>query len=70
MTTINLDDTLLSEVIAVSHQKNAQEPVVKILADYLLQHKKEPLLFEKLRVVDDFSGEDVDALFIRNKDIT
>ena len=70
MTTITLDDDLLSEVISVSRQKNAQEAVMTILAEYLLQHKKEPLLFEKLRVVDDFSGEDVDALFIRNKDIT
>jgi hypothetical protein len=69
MTIITLDDSLLNEVIAVSHQKNVQEAGLKILAEYLLQHKKESSFFEKLRVVDDFSDEDVDALFLRNKDI-
>jgi hypothetical protein len=40
MTTITLDNTLINEVIAVSHNQNAQEAVVKILADHLKQHKK------------------------------
>lgn len=67
MTTISLDD-LLIEVISVSRQKNAQEAVMTILAEYLLQYKKESSLFEELRVVDDFSDDEVDALFTRNKD--
>ena len=33
MTTITLDDALISEVIAISHQQNPQEAVAKILAD-------------------------------------
>jgi hypothetical protein len=40
MTTISIDDLLINEVIAVSHYQNAQEAVVKILADYLEQKKK------------------------------
>ena len=68
MTIITLDDGLLNEVIAISHQKNAQEAVLKILAEYLLQHKQDSSFFEKLRVVDDFSDDEVDALFARNKD--
>ena len=40
MTTINLDDTLINEVIAISHYQNAQEAVAKILADYLAQKKQ------------------------------
>jgi hypothetical protein len=33
MTTITLDDALINEVITVSHNQNAQEAVVNILAD-------------------------------------
>ncbi len=48
MTTITLDDALINEVIAVSHNQNAQEAVVKILADYLQQHKKQPNIADLL----------------------
>jgi hypothetical protein len=41
MTTITIDDEMISELVAVSHFKNAQEAVIKILTDYLLLHKKE-----------------------------
>ena len=40
MTTISIDDRLINEVIAVSHYQNAEEAVVKILADYLAQRKQ------------------------------
>jgi len=49
MITITLDDQLINEVIAVSHNQNVQEAVVKILADYLQKHKKETAFFEQLR---------------------
>jgi len=39
MTTISIDDRLINEVKAVSHYQNAQEAVVKILADYLAKKK-------------------------------
>jgi hypothetical protein len=41
MTTITIDDEMINELVAVSHFKNAQEAVIKILADYLQQYKKE-----------------------------
>jgi len=40
MTTINLDDDLINQVIAKSHYQNAQEAVSKILSDYLQQPKQ------------------------------
>ncbi len=33
MTTITIDDEMINELVAVSHFKNAQEAVIKILAD-------------------------------------
>ena len=68
MTTIILDDALINEVIAVSHNQNAQEAVIKILADYLQQHKKEPAFFEQLRLSDEYADDDLALLFERNKD--
>ena len=68
MTTITLDDALINEVIAVIHNQNAQEAVIKILADYLQQHKNEPAFFEQLRLADDYADDDLDLLFERNKD--
>ncbi len=41
MTTITIDDEMISELVAVSHFKNAQEAVIKIIADYLQQYKRE-----------------------------
>lgn len=51
MTTISIDDTLINEVIAVSHYQNAQEAVAKILADYLAQ-KKQATIAELLAMPD------------------
>lgn len=51
MTTISIDDVLINEVIAVSHYQNAQEAVVKILADYLRQ-KKQANIAELLAMPD------------------
>lgn len=68
MITITLDDQLINEVIAVSHNQNVQEAVVKILADYLQKHKKEPAFFEQLRLADDFADDELALLFERDKD--
>jgi hypothetical protein len=68
MTIITLDDALINEVIAVSHNQNAQEAVVKILADYLQQHKKEPAFFDQLRLADEYADDELALLFERNKD--
>jgi hypothetical protein len=68
MTTITIDDEMVSELVAVSHFKNAQEAVIKILTDYLQQHKKEPTLFDQLRLVVDYADDDLPLLFERDKD--
>lgn len=68
MTTITLDDEVINEVIAVGHYKNAQEAVLKILLDYVQQHKKEPSFFDQLRVSDDVADDELVVLFERDKD--
>lgn len=35
---------MLNELVSVSHFKNAQEAVIKILTDYLQQYKKETVV--------------------------
>lgn len=40
MTTISIDDELITEIINISHYQNAQEAVIKILADYVQQQKQ------------------------------
>jgi Bacterial antitoxin of type II TA system, VapB len=68
MTIITIDDELINEIIAVSHYKNPQEAVIKILSNYLQQQKKELPLFERLRFIDDESAEDdIASLFERVK---
>jgi Arc/MetJ family transcription regulator len=52
MTTITLDDQLIEEVISVSHYQNAQEAVVKILAEYLRQQKARSTIVELLAMPD------------------
>lgn len=68
MTTITIDDYLINEVIAVSHYQNAQEAVIKILADYLQQQKRQLTLFEQLRLTDDCADDELALLFERDKD--
>jgi plasmid stability protein len=57
MTIITLDDALINEVITVSHYHNAQEAIVKILTDYIQQHKKQANIAELLAMPD---GADID----------
>lgn len=68
MTTITLDDALLNDVAKVSHYKNIQEAVSKILADYVYQHKQEPPLFDQLRLANNYADDDIPLLFERNND--
>ncbi|MGZ8175382.1 MULTISPECIES: type II toxin-antitoxin system VapB family antitoxin [Methylobacter] len=65
MTTITLDDALINEVIAVSHNQNAQEAVVKILADYLQQHKKQPNIADLL-AMPEVADIDFDPPHLKN----
>ncbi|MDD4929738.1 MAG: type II toxin-antitoxin system VapB family antitoxin [Gallionella sp.] len=68
MTTITLDDEVINEVIAVGHYRNAQEAVLKILADYVQQHKQTPSFFDQLRVSDDIADDELAVLFERDQD--
>jgi hypothetical protein len=68
MTTITLDDEVINEVIAVGHYRNAQEAVLKILAEYVQQHKRPPSFFDQLRVSDDLADDELAVLFERDKD--
>jgi len=68
MMTITLDDKVVNEVIAVGHFRNAQEAVINILTDYVLQHKNAPSFFDQLRLTDDIADDQLATLFERNKD--
>ncbi len=57
MTIITLDDALINELISVSHYHNAQEAIVKILTDYIQQHKKQANIAELLAMP---AGADID----------
>jgi Arc/MetJ family transcription regulator len=65
MTTITLDDAVINEVMAVSHIQDAQAAVSQVLRDYLQQLKKNPPLFEQLRLADD----NLALLWERDKDM-
>ena len=52
MTIITLDDELINNIIAVTNYKNAQEAIVKILADYLQQQNKQTTITELLAMPD------------------
>ena len=67
MTTITLDDQLINEVISLSHYKNAQEAVAKILADYLQQCKAQSKITDFLAMPDvadiDFDAPRLNQLY-------
>ena len=52
-------------VIAKMHKK----PLVSVVMEYLNQHKKtKQPLFEQLRLISDFSDDEIDLLFQRDSD--
>ncbi len=53
---------------SVSHARNVQEALTKIIAFYLQQHKQQPAFFEQLRLADESADDDLALLFERNKD--
>ena len=48
MTTITIDDQLITEIINISHYSSAQEAVNKILAEYIQQHKPQTNIMDLL----------------------
>lgn len=69
MTTITLDDAVINEVMAASHIQDAQAAVSQVLRDYLQQLRKNPPLFEQLRLADDLADDNLALLWERDKDV-
>jgi predicted KAP-like P-loop ATPase len=68
MQSVLIDDATINELVAISHSKNAQEAIVYVINEYLKQHRnKEKPLFDQLRLDSNFSNEEVDLLFKRDK---
>ncbi|MCX7096189.1 MAG: hypothetical protein NTY50_22465 [Methylobacter sp.] len=67
MTTVVLDDEFMDEIINVSHYSNAQEAVVKILADYLQQKKAQHSILDLLAMPEvadiDFNPPRLNSLY-------
>jgi hypothetical protein len=68
MTTIELDDKLISKVLQIGHYQNAQKAIDTILSDYIQTHQKQKTPFDKLCFGLDMADEDIDSLFKRDKD--
>jgi len=68
MTTIELDDKLINEVIKMGHYQNAQKAIDAILSDYVQTHQKQNSPFDKLCLEFDMTDEEIDSLFMRDKD--
>jgi hypothetical protein len=67
MTTVVLDDQFIDEIINVSHYKNAQEAVFKILADYLQEKKAQRSIIDLLAMPEiadiDFNPPRLNSLY-------
>jgi len=68
MTTIELDDRLIDQVIQIGHYQNAQKAIDTILFDYIQTHQKQSTPFDKLCFELDMADEEIDSLFKRDKD--
>ena len=68
MTTIELDDMLISKILQIGHYQNAQKAIDTILSDYIETHQKKNTPFDKLCFKLDMADEEIDDLFKRDKD--
>jgi hypothetical protein len=68
MTTIELDDGLISKVLQIGHYQNAQKAIDTILSDYIQAHQKQNTAFDKLCCELDMNDEEIDSLFKRDQD--
>lgn len=67
MTTITLDDQVLTAVLSVTRTQNAREAVLHILNDYVRQHRDELPLFEQLRLSETETNDAQAGLFERDR---
>jgi hypothetical protein len=68
MTTVKLDDKLINKILKIGHYQNAQKAIDTILFDYIQTHQKQNTPFDKLCCELDMADEEIDSLFVRNKD--
>lgn len=68
MTTIELDDLLITKIMKIGHYQNAQKAIDTILSDYIQTHQKKNTPFDKLCFELDMADEEIDSLFKRDKD--
>jgi hypothetical protein len=69
MTTIVLNDELTDKVVKLGNYKSPQEAVDAILTEYIKTHQAGTKLFDKLRMDIDIGNDEVDSLFMRDKDM-
>ena len=69
MTTIELDDLLITKIMKIGHYQNVQKAIHIILSDYIQTNQNNNTPFDKLCCELDMSDEEVDDLFKRDKDI-
>lgn len=67
MTTIELDDMLITKIMKIGHYKNAQKAIDTILSDYIQTHQNQNTPFDKLCCKLDMADEEIDGLFKRDK---
>ncbi len=69
MTTIELDDLLVTKIMQIGHYQNAQKAIDTILSKYLQTHQSQHTPFDKLCCELDMADEEINSLFKRDKDI-
>ncbi len=68
MTTIELDDKLITKIMKIGHYQNAQKAIDTILSDYIQTHQKQNTPFDRLCLELDLGDDEIDSLFKRDKD--
>jgi len=68
MTIIELDDKLINKILQIGHYQSAQKAIDTILSEYIQTHKKQTTPFDRLCFDLDMADEEIDSLFIRDKD--
>jgi hypothetical protein len=68
MTTIVLNDELTDKVVKIGNYKSPQEAVDAILSEYIQTHQPDTKLFDKLHIDLGIPDDEIDTLFMRDKD--
>jgi len=68
MTTIELEDNLIQQIMKTGHYKSAQKAINSILSEYIIHQHENNSLFDELTTDVGMSDDEVDSLFERNND--